>query len=276
MWVHANTGHWLSQTMIAKRAFYAQGCLATVTKAGMVARGFGLGIYSLLPLSIGLVGLGRTPVGRLGLGAIALTIVAYYVALPDALTYSYCRYFYPVVAPWCIWGLATLTAGRQVGATAAIAGAFAIVSCALAVSGWVNQEPIAQELIDTAQWVASHADPAATLLVHDAGAISEYGRRQASDIVGLKSPGSISVHQRLTWTSCGRERQEAVAEIARASDASYLVVARSWDTAFDLTDALREAGFSLALVRQPAAPGEGYLVYRIQPPPILSRVDSIP
>jgi hypothetical protein len=106
-----------------------------------------------------------------------------------------------------------------------------------------------------------------TILIQDAGAISEFSHRRAVDFVGLKTPSSIDDHARDTWPSCGRDRTRAIATIARRARATYVLITTPWNNAFRLTDGLRAEGLALAPVWiQPLrdhGAGYGYQLYRI-------------
>src|SRR5262249_3021598 len=104
----------------------------------------------------------------------------------------------------------------------------------------------------------------ATLLVHDAGGVSEFAHRRAVDLVGLKTPSSIAAHLRWTWPSCGVDRRTALAAIAERSGASYFVALTGWDE--PLRADLQAGGFALTPLRQPAAGERGYTVYRLSAP----------
>ena len=127
---------------------------------------------------------------------------------------------------------------------------------------WIDQTEVSRESAATAVWVDTYVPHDAVLLVHDAGVISELAHRRAVDLVGLKSPASVGAHLRSTWPSCGADRSIAVAAIARAAGASYVVVDASWDRAFGLVQGLSAQGFRLTLER-PSPVSNGYVVYRL-------------
>ncbi len=262
LWNHADTGAWIPATIRAKRLFYAEGCLPLATRLSVSARGIARGVASLLPMAVGLAGLAGSALGAVGVGAMTVSLGAYTVALPGSLNYSYCRYFYPIVAPWCAWGLVRLARGNPRTSIAPLVG-LACAAVTFAALRWIDQAPVAHEIQAAAGWIEAHTPADAVLLVHDAGGISELAGRRAVDLVGLKSPASIAAHQEWTWPSCGSARDEAIAAIARASDSSYFVVESSWDQSFHLTDALRHGGFEMQLLRQPS--GAGYFVYSLEP-----------
>ena len=99
-------------------------------------------------------------------------------------------------------------------------------------------------------------------MVHDAGAISEFASHPAVDMVGLKSPSSIPINERWTRGSCGRDRAEGVATIARMSRADYLIVTPEWNNLFRLSTGLRERGFDIVLLW--TSPNQTYQIYRIK------------
>jgi hypothetical protein len=263
-WVRVDTGAWLPQTMSAKAAWFAESCRPWSVKLTMVRQALEevLGPRQLAPLSLALLALVLTPLGRVGIVASLVSLAAYAALLPGGLFHNIFRYTYAIVVPWMVFGLAqaaTVSAApRVVDAVLAILTAFAVSATVPVVR---DLHHTTNDLIATATWVDAHTPQDAVLLVHDAGAISEFARHRAVDIVGLKTPETIEAHRRWTLPSCGVDRGVAVSAIARAARASYLIVTPAWDAIFHLRDGLAREGIETSLLW--IAPGQSYRVYRL-------------
>jgi hypothetical protein len=260
IWTRWDTGEWLPQTMRAKQLFYAAGCLPWTTKAISVFEQTVSGLVRLFPLSLGLIALWRDKLGRIGLLAMAISLIAYFIALPGALASNFSRYLYAIVVPWLCLGSARGLARIESGIAMTAAIAVSIVH--LATIGRGDPSEFGNEIKSSAEWLDTHVPPDAVLLVHDAGGVSEFAHLRAVDIVGLKTPSSIAAHARWTWPTCGVARGTALAAIARNSRASHLVALTGWNAS--LRADLEAQGFSLTTIR-PAPPLErAYTVYRLQ------------
>jgi hypothetical protein len=268
VWVRVDTGAWIPQTMAAKAAFFAQSCYPLPLKASIVGQALAAWFTAFLPAGLlGAIFVLRGPVGRLALAASIVTIAAYTAILPSGLFHNYHRYLYPIGVPLLALGLAVSFSARafvwRVGAIAVIAGSLLL---------WPTRQLGAPsepaERLAAAAWVTEHVDPAATLLVQDAGVFSVFTPNPLVDLVGLKTPASVAVHQARTEQSCGANRLDAVAAIAKSSRAGYLIVTSNWDATFSLIEGLRERGATLELLRfPPNSPDDGYNVYRMRYPP---------
>jgi hypothetical protein len=264
LWSYVQTGHFLPQTIDAKSMFFAEGCLPGSARMQIVGSGVGSAGLLLLPLTLGVLGWGNR-LAYVGAGATLATLLAYWFALPGAVYHNKHRYLYPIIVPWLVFGLARIAARPRRELT--------LVGVLLAlVSLWWprpagddSPAAMARELADVGRWVDQHLPDTATLLVHDAGAVSVYADRRAVDLVGLKTPSSLAVHRAVTWPSCGEARGDSLRQIARASNASHLVVVNEWDRIFAIVDQLQPS-FTLAPVRVPASEaGYRYAVYALTP-----------
>jgi MFS family permease len=265
LWLYADTGAWIPQTMTAKAAFFAEGCKPAAEKF-RIAGGHLLG-WTRLVLPAALLALAwvpRSTLGRLWLAGTAITLAAFTLVLPGGLAHNGYRYLYPVGVPLIALGIA-LSLRRRERIWQMMTLAVVAVSAALLFTvPWRSRE--GAERVAAATWVREHTDPRATVLVHDAGTIAVFTTNPLVDLVGLKTPASIAVHRLQTGPSCGVKRGEAVAAIARASGAQYFMVTTDWDHFFGLTLALREDGFRLTEVRA-APPSEyGYRIFRMERP----------
>jgi hypothetical protein len=262
IWVRLDTGAWLPDTMRAKQMFYAEGCLPWTPKAASVAASMSLLLLQLVPLCFGVLFLPRDALGRIGLVAIGVFVVAYYVALPGALTHHFMRYPYACVVPWLCYGFALGL--RRVATSVAATIAIAVVGAQMAMSGRTAKGFSYEDMKATAEWVDAHVPADATVLLHDAGLFSELAHRRAVDLVGLKTPSSIDAHARWTWASCGPDRHRAVGEIARSSGATWFIARIGWDA--PLRADLEAEGFGLTPLRTSTDRVGGYTVYRLTPP----------
>ena len=258
-WTRLDTGAWVTQTMRAKQFFYAEGCRPGSEKALIVFRATAVGLMQMFPLSLGVFGLRTDKLGRLGLAAMAVSVVAYFVGFPGALEQPYFRYLTAICVPWLCLGVA-LGLPRV---PLPIAGGIAVaVIAAQLMFGHDQNAGFSRDIKATAEWIDATLPKSAVLLVHDAGGISEFAHHRAVDLVGLKTPSSVAAHARWTWPSCVAQRGTAVTAIARASGANYFVAVTGWDES--LRPYLIEGGFDLTPVRQPPAGRGGYTVYRME------------
>ena len=262
LWTRIDTGTWITQTFRAKQLFHAEGCRPPVEKAVMVLRGAGVGLAQMFPLSLGVMVLGREKLGRLGLAAMAVAGIAYYIAFPSGIGQPFFRYLTAICVPWLCLGLALGLA--RVSSVAGASLAIAVIVMQVALTHDQNAA-VSEEVKAAAEWVDAHAPPNSSVLVHDAGAISEFAHHPAIDLVGLKTPSSIAAHAQWTWPSCVANRGIAVSAIAEHSGADFFVAAKGWDEY--LTPDLIAAGFVLTPIRRPPPGRFGYTVYRIDKTP---------
>lgn len=263
LWLHQDTGEWLPQTLQAKAFFFAEMCRPFEDKALAVYTASANYLLMMAPLAICALALWRDSLGRLGLAAIALTLGAFLMCFPGGLFHNDSRYLYAIATPWLSLGAAMqFSRGGLLARTPAIV---ALLGVALAARPFLQPDRAAraEELRRVSSWVEQRVPGEDVVLIHDAGAISVFARHRAVDMVGLKTIASIEAHRRWTVPSCGRERTQAVADIARRSHASYAVVASTWDDIFQLRSGLEASGFTMTPLRLPAQEQRGYTVYRL-------------
>jgi hypothetical protein len=274
-WIRLNTGHWLPQTMEAKRYWYAEGCQPLEQRLSMAGGALGDVAMQLLPCAVALPWLWRSGVGRIGLVTMSITVIAYLWMFPGGLYHNHYRYAYVLLLPWGALALmqlgAWLTPSAGFVALSVVATLYAY-QLHLWTLTFSEQARVAAELQATSTWIRTHLPESGVVLVHDAGAVSEFADRPFVDMVGLKTPASIASHRRYTWTSCGADRIEAVAEVARRSGAAYLVVLADWARIFQIPTGLKAAGFDLTTVRVPSDPDKGYYVFAMGTDPARSKV----
>lgn len=246
MWVWWQTGGVVPTTLAAKRDWYAEGCWSLERRARVVAAGLGGWLWGMPALALGIWGLVRTSLGRLALGAMVCVLVVWAASVPNVL-HAYQRHrYYAVFLPLLIYGL--LFVPRWLRAPALVlAVAMAVVS-ATAVA---RLEPAAIGRAMAVRLEISAAldqQQARRVLLHDAGylAFTRSGR-EGVDMVGLKTPRAAALHAQRTGPSCGAARPAAIATLANETSPTHLVIWEPWDDFFGVTDALRQAGWSLTL-----------------------------
>ncbi len=261
LWLYAQTGSWIPQTMVAKAAFYATSCQPIMEKLSFTGLVTVAWLLLLFPASfLAAAWVAREPVGRIGIGASLITLAAYAVTFPVGLWHNHQRYMFPIGLPWIALGLSL--AVRSPKFAWRIAAVVVLVSSILLLP---TRERASQgpERLLAAQRVREHVDPQARLMVQDAGVFSVFTPNPLIDFVGLKTPSSIETHRLLTWSSCGQNRVRAIAEIARSSQAQFLIITTEWDTSFSITAGLTAEGLQLRELRSPPRGEYGYRIYEI-------------
>ena len=263
LWVRLDTGAWLPRTMEAKRLWFSEACRPFPFRARLAAVALGEAALQLAVPVTGLVMLWRDPMGRVGLAAAGASLTAYLFLLPGGLAHNHYRYTYAILLPWAAYGMARAMGYRA--ESRAITARLALLALLVPVAGrWTSDPDIGAEMIAASRWLDASLGSDAVVLVHDAGTPSELARSRLVDIVGLKTPGSIAVHARVTGPTCGAGRPQAIAEIARSSAASHFMVLKEWDAIFKMTDGLRQEGFSLTPLRESGRIERGYTVFRLE------------
>lgn len=144
-------------------------------------RATAVGLAQMFPLSFGVVALFRDRVGRAGLLAIALSVVAYFVGFPGALEQPFFRYLTAICVPWLCLGVA-LSLPRI---PLPVAGGAAIAVIAAQTMFGLNQNAgFSRGIKETAEWIDASPPKSAVHLVHDAGGISEFAHHRAVDLAG--------------------------------------------------------------------------------------------
>ncbi len=213
---------------------------------------------------MGIGGLVASRLSRLGLGVVAIALIASVWTFATAIYQTDGRYLVPLLIPWLVLG-ATVVMGHAppVAPRTFIWCEVAII--ALFFARWPMTER-GVEMASTAAWVNAHTSPSDVLLVHDAGMLSVLSpTRRAVDIIGLKTASSVPVHAALTYPSCGADRAQAFAQIARSSGASYGIVTNAMSGWYDIRTALTQAGAHLEPGRRTDLV-YGYNVFRIDWP----------
>ena len=248
--VVAGGGAVFTGTVSAKASFFAEGCQPLLDKVGTSSRALARFAIALGPFVVGfaLVALSKFRVAAFVF--VGAMIAMFTLRLPGALHHNNSRYLY-VLVPLAVGGWAAACAHdservRRAAATAL--GATALIAAVSLPTRFVAQtdETVAasQSYGAVADWVATNVDDDAVVLLHDAGAMSLVGRQPLVDLVGLKTSTSPAVHRAYTEAQC-RRGTEATSLIAARYGASVLVVTSRWDREFEITESLRDEGWTV-------------------------------
>jgi hypothetical protein len=267
MWVA--TGAVLPNTLAAKREFFATYSMDLQIR---ILAGAILIVQWLLilgPLAIALVLSLRRPSDRFVALAFACVIVGLTLASPNVIRHNDYRYLYPLAMPLVLAGLCSATGRWRV----LLLTVSLVWGIGVAPQRWAEFRA-AEELYVTgqralAQWINTNTTPGTSILVHDAGYLSEYTQARLTDLVGLKSPASIAWHRRYTGPDLGHGRARAMHEIACRASPQYLVAFSGWERAFVVTRGLAEYGWGpIPVFQHEAQSPEGriaYTIYKLTP-----------
>ncbi|MDB4927949.1 MAG: putative rane protein [Myxococcaceae bacterium] len=270
LWNRLGVGAFLPSTVLAKRAFFSEGCLPPAVKWDWIKGSIAdflrqVGVLSRA-LLLGLV----SPLGRTGLLLLAALALAYYANFPGALGHYEHRYLYVLIPPM-LYAVAACFEHRS---ALLRGGATALLLLSVEQSSWEvrdrwqqylnNRAFTAAELEGVASFCRHNLPAGSRVLLHDVGYMSWGTAFQLVDFVGLKSPSSAVLHQSMTWPTCGARRGEAIHLIATREHPNYLVVLNGWDRIYRFSDSLRARGWGLTSLRPPDV---AYSVYRLTPPP---------
>lgn len=267
-------GALLPNTIGAKEAFFAEGCLPVLDRVLLVRQILvGGAPYVAIALAAPLLVI-ASRFRWFALAFIAVFLAVYTLKLPGAFHHNEFRYLHLLI-PFALLGVVELLRPRLPtdGQTQDRVGpVVALVLLAVAAAGlpgsWARYENgIAKtrgELQDVAVWAAENLPSDAVVMVHDAGVISRFGDQKLIDLVGLKSRSSAATHQATTFATCSRDPQ-AMDQIARNSGATHFIVLADWDRIFEMTQGLRTTGWSLTRL-DTARGASAYEVYALAPP----------
>jgi hypothetical protein len=263
----ALSGALIPSTILAKRAFFAEYVRPYVTNIAdatiIVSR------WALMcgPSTLGLLFATRIVGDRIVFVAGSAVVAAIALAGPGTLEHNYFRYLQPLGMPLLVAGLcqAPLLIRPSLFAASVV---WAVAVSPVTYRSWKLSQDLhvgGQEAI--AAWLGTHAPTGTSVIVHDAGFLSEHSRMRLVDLVGLKTPFAAATHEVLTGPSAGEGRSEAIHRIACAGNPHYLVAIDVWDQRFRLTDGLRGWGWGVSQVfRSVAREGHretGYGLFRL-------------
>jgi hypothetical protein len=256
-WSWLETGSVIPNTAAAKVAFFADAQRPLGWKVLTTAWAIVSGIGPAFPA----LAFARRSSLALALWAFALVFLTASLLLYASGLVGYGGRYVVVLLPACLWALCDWSGSRRVQAM--ILAAWALVSCA----GVFQSQRLLRTLdgmsADEAAavaWAERNLPHDQTVLVHDAGISAYASTLKLCDLVGLKTPAAMAVHQAMT----GRNealRGAAIARIAADCRARFAIVhdAPFWSA---VTDDLQQAGWRTQLLRPRGAPG-GYDVYRL-------------
>ncbi|MFM7349326.1 MAG: hypothetical protein ACKO01_07535 [Erythrobacter sp.] len=262
IWYVAETGLPWPNTSGAKIAFFAENF--EPLSARLLATVIILAQSLILPLAIGLVRLPRLPAGWCVLFFVLAWIGVAAATFPSGLFHNHFRYLAPVAAALC-FPLASLLASRpRSGVLEWALAAWTIFSLSASVPLFAPSLELGRAARATAEFVRDELPADAVVLVHDAGHVAwAQPKARLVDVVGLKTPASTAAHRRHTRRAY--EWDLALADIARESHATHLVVLDDDEFWVGIRHALERGGWRLSLLRD-SGQGRRYAVYRITPP----------
>ncbi|MEO8503957.1 MAG: hypothetical protein ABI609_08685 [Acidobacteriota bacterium] len=261
------TGTPWPSTLLVKSAWRADSCLPMAERLATLWGG----LVERLPgaVAVGAVFLPLDAAGVAGIAAVAFFLVTALTLFPFVTGLQDGRYTVLFV-PLLVYGLGLgLSAARPLLrrlATVLLVVATAYDLARLPEAFALNREArsfIGGETAANARWLREHLPANARVLVHDAGYVAFATPFTLIDVVGLKSPGSAVRHREITLPSCGTRRGEAIADIATAARATYLVTLAEWEQRFGFVAALEHAGWRVERLRNGHS---GYSVYALTQP----------
>lgn len=267
------TGAPVPSTLSAKRYYFAEACLPEPLRRAALTYHVKDFVGLLNVASAAVVLLLVTAVGRALVVFACVFVLAYYLQFPTALGHYEHRYMY-VLLPPLVFGVASCLRDHRRSlrwlATTIVVGTV-LLSAYMAPAAWRRHNRFAlfttHQLGAVSDWAVAHISRGSKLLVHDVGYIAHATDFPLVDMVGLKTPASTALHEKITWRTCGRYRREAIHQIAVATRPDYIVMQPIWNSSLRLTEWLAQRGWQLELVR-PVVDTYEFEVYRIRPPAI--------
>jgi hypothetical protein len=254
-------------TIDAKRAFFSEDSGDFFYKLDVVLNGIKLFFKQIGFLSLGLLILPFTSLGRICLGFMAVFYVVYFLQLPGALHHYFFRYQY-IFLPILLIGAVTVLSSekkfiRIVGfGVGLLALFFSVYSFKSNLLYYTNSNSFTKnELEPLSAWTNANIPASQTILIHDAGYMAYFTNFRLVDFVGLKTPSAIALHKHLTNPSSGQKRIDAIEIIAKQADAHYLIMRDGWENAFGVAQGLKSRGWIVEMIR----PG-AYQTYKIEEP----------
>ena len=267
LWYQVELGSILPTTVAAKRYFFAEAGGPPGLKLDTILHSFSL-FGMEVGLLIGFAGfLGGSRLGRIGLAFAAMLGTAYFAQFPGALMHYEHRYLYPLLPFVLLGAIQAMQPAKPYRRAATAALALALWQSVLVAPGYWAQhcrscDNTVRNLGGVAAWCSRNLPAGTTLLVHDAGYISWNSGFRIVDLVGLKTPGSIEYHRRLTYPSDGAERGEAIYQIALSRQPRYLIVLDGWEGIYHIASGLKAHGWVVQRINSDYT----YKVYALRPP----------
>ena len=260
LWSWLQTGAVVPNTAAAKIAFFAdaQRPLAWKLQTAGEALLAGIGLPLLaLPFA-------RRSSLALALLVFALVFLGVSLWLYASGLDTYRGRYVVSLLPACLWALSAWSGPLRVRAV--LLWACAVVAIPGVVQAKLLLEALARFTADEAvavDWAERNLPHDRTVLVHDAGMSAYASTLKLCDVVGLKTPSAMAVHQALTGRD-EAQRGAAIVRIAASCRPGFAIVHHVpfWS---DMTANLKQAGWRLELLR-PAGAAGGYDVWRLTPP----------
>lgn len=254
-------------TIDAKRAFFSEDSADYAYKLSVVMGGIKIFFSQIGFLSLGLLVLPFTSLGRICLGFMTVFYVVYFLQLPGALHHYFFRYQYILLPLLLIGAVTALSSEKKFIRILSVsiglfALSFSVYSFKSNLLYYINSNSFTQnELEPLAIWAKTNIPSDQTILIHDAGYMAYFTNFRLVDFVGLKTPSAIALHKQLTNPSSGQKRIDAIEIIAKQADAHYLIMRDGWENAFGVAQGLKSRGWVVEMIR----PG-AYQTYRIEEP----------
>lgn len=269
LFVYRSSGYWLPQTWAIKENFYADGCLPLSEKIRLTAQALLTLAVLYLPASAWPLQGIKTRLPQTVALFTAVFLAVYGLTFPSALQQDFIMGRYPsILIPGWVYCFLALAARHAAITRQLLISSCLLTSatCPLFVAATMTSPSFTlsgNATLPLAVWAEQNIPPGSMILLHDAGYFAvATDKFRLTDLVGLKSVRPARIHENLTAPSCGRDRPEAVAEIARTSGASWGLFMDSWYTLMGIRAGLAAAGYH---------PVERYrsghiALYELQPP----------
>lgn len=224
------------------------------------------------PAVVSLVWCFSRPNDRLIGVALLVTILALGVQSSIVLDHNFFRYLHPLVCTAMLAGFTVLVSSRPRTALAVVSASLLAIGV-MAPERWRDYRRSQVVVVDLqgaiAGWINANA-PDATVLIHDAGMLSEFTRARLVDMVGLKMPAATVLHRRFTGPTQGRGRGDALHALACETQPTLYVAFNTWEQLFRLSDGLRTHGWGVNEVFhreiQALTGPQRFTLYRLTPP----------
>ncbi|WP_295467983.1 hypothetical protein [uncultured Pseudomonas sp.] len=261
----ANTGNYFPATINAKKIFFNEACQPFQAKIKLES----LGVFAFLK-TIGIFAFGVCGVLLLKQRIVFLFFTAslltsFLLNLPGGVWHNGFRYLF-ILTPFLVLGIAAIFKKLPLSTkTSTVLLLLSVIVCSTSIpnsyKGYSAGVEQVHDLSEIASWLEKRTDEGDTILVHDAGYISLFGNYRLVDIVGLKTPSSIEIHQRLTTPICNMRNALAIDEIARRPPPQYVIVSEDWDRIFGISRSLEMTNWKLSTVNDVA--GLKYKLFKV-------------
>jgi hypothetical protein len=282
LWSLRDLGGLLPSTVAAKLYFHAEAAMPLDVKLRSAEARLWLFVCRIGPVALLALLLDLRPAGRAALLFCLIFVTVYALKYPSSILFNEFRYVVPLIPAVMLGGACAFRSRMALrGAVSAVLAITLLFVAIWAQDNWNEYRYCCSVWSGSNRgiclWCEENLPKDATVLIHDAGAISFYTHLHLVDLVGLKTPASVEAHRRFTYPSLGRRRGDAIDAIARQAHAGYFVVMDSFEKAWGLREGLLAHGWSVDPIKHDG----DYTVYRLgEPvsqrpavPPISRRMD---